>query len=711
MLKRLLLLCAAFTAAASSYADTGVYIQLDPDTKTGMIAGFAQEHTSGEVVLPSTTKRDGETYTVVGVLPHALDNMKNVTSVTIPASYKQLGNITSTTQDVTKMEGKGAAFLLNCSDLKKIEFDGASPLAKVTGAGILVSTDGKDTYLVPPRISVTDNTLRMSSTCTRIGAGAFNLNAGIATLAFPPELEFVAPDAGFHKMFQITNYQIASSNPTYKIYNNALINQKTSTLVSLPRYYQGGTSYYVDYTRTLYVGDYAFANNTSVVNYNLPGPLKGIGDYAFSGSAISAVTIYPDVDLSKGGKGAFSNCARLASITFKKADETIPADFASDCRILSQLTFEKGRPKSVGARAFRNCTSLSEFPFAADIQWGGDSIFANTGFTEVEYTAAVFSGQDVEAQGIFAGCRQLRKLDISGVVYLGNTNRLAVTKDFASDCPKLEEIIFPNYVDIVSAPFDGDNAIKKIILSNFTTSYKKVFTFTGAQNYEPKVYLQVPYGRETASSPISGLFGFTDGATGTVSYYCAGYYCPFDADKRVENALIYVPGGSKENYPEWANPKEMFSFSASGNEEGITVKCAPAFENVALDKVAFGYSDTVQFDGKTEVSTATPLSSIDKLILYYTVDDVAMWTQYPATVVTAATGVESVNISDAPYIRFGGKMLSFGAQSDYTICNLSGAVVMSGVASEVSLDGMAAGVYIVKIAADGKLLTAKIILD
>lgn len=708
MLKHFLLTLAALAGTATANAGFAVSCKLNPDDKTAVITTFQADLTSGRVELPTSVYSNGETYTIIGVEPHALDNMTEVTSVVIPGSYTQLGNITASSQDVSKMNGKGAAFLLNCPKLAKIEIDGTSSIVKVTGAGILVSADGKDTYLLPPLMDVPDNTLRMSSTCTRIGAGAFNLNSGIATLVFPSGLEYVAPDVGFHLMYQITAYEIAGSNPTYMIYNGALINKKTSTLVSLPRYYST-TTYYVDYTYTQNVGAYAFANNRSVVSYSLPAPIKQIGDYSFSGSYISQVTLYPEVNLSAGGKGAFSNCSRLTSINIKGEKVEIPADFASDCGELRSITFDGSRPAGVGARAFRNCNKLNQFPFAGDIQWRGDSIFANTGFTEIVYIPSVSVQQDQTTTGLFAGCNQLRKLDMSGITFIHSNSNLAITQNFASDCPKLEELHFPNYVDFRGFPFNGDNALKKIIMANYSRTEKNVFNFTGDKEYSPSIYLVVPYGKEMTSSPIANLVTYTDGATGKTDIYCAAYYCSFFSDEYDPNNRFYIPGGSRDNYPEWTDGEEMFSFSGVGDDNGITITCVPKMDNVVMDKVTFGYADTVNFDGNTEVKTTTPLSTISNILIYYKVNDVQMWTTYPATKISS-TGIESVSEKEALYATLSDKTLTFGRDADFSIFTTSGAMIMSGHAESVSLEDLESGVYVVTAAADGKAVSTKIVL-
>ncbi len=707
MLKHFLLTFAAFAGVASANANHALSIRVNEDDKTAVITGYQADLTNGKVELPTSINSQGTIYTIIGVLPHALDNMQDVTSVVIPASYTQLGNISASSQDVSRMAEHGGAFLLNCPKLAKIEIDGTSPIVKVTGAGILVSADGKDTYLLPPLMDVPDNTLKMSSTCTRIGAGAFNLNSGIATLVFPSGLEYVAPDAGFHQMYQISAYEIASSNTTFKIYNGALINLKTSTLVSLPRYYSA-TTYYVDYTYTQNVGAYAFANNRTVVSYSLPAPIKTIGDYSFSGSYISQATLYPEINLSAGGKGAFSNCSRLTSIEFKGKKVEIPSYFASNCGELRRVVFSESRPAGVGAGAFRNCTNLTEFPFAADIQWRGDSIFANTGFSEIKFEGSLYSNQDYQAKGLFAGCKYLEKINLSAVSFLSSGN-FVVGPDFASDCPKLKELRFPNYVDFVDYPFVNDNALETIVMANFSRTKKNVFNFTGDKHYSPSIYLTVPYGKEMTSSPVSGLVTYSDGASGNTNIYCAAYYCSFYSDDNDPNNRFFLPGGSLSNYPDWVDGQEMFSFSGVGNDEGITVTCVPKIDNIVMDKVTFGYSDTVEFDAKNEAITSTPLSTISNLLVYYKVDDVPMWTTYPATKISS-TGIDSAAAAQELKATLTGRMLSFGCEADFEIFTTSGVKVMAGRADSVSVESLPSGVYAVSAKAGGKVVTLKIAL-
>lgn len=709
MIRQLLFTFAAIASTVAANADFGFYYKLDTIAKTAIITGYDPQYTRGELELPLNISSGKYVYNIIGVKPHALDNMQEVTSVKIPAHYTQLGNITAEKQDVRKMSDNGGAFLINCPKLEKVSFTGENSVAKVTKGGILTSIDGKDTYLVPPRMALSDTRLKMSSTCTRIGAGAFAGNTGISTIVFPSGLEYVAPDAGFHLMHQISAYEIDASNKTFQIHNGALIDKKAGILISLPRYYNEGTSYFIDYTRTQIVGDYAFANNQFIVKYDIPAPIKQIGDYAFSGSNIGQATLFPDVDLSVKGKGAFKSCPRLTSIIFKGENFEIPSDFASDCENLLSVVCENRRPAGVGARAFRNCTKLNEFPFAGDIQWRGDSIFANTGFKEVKFAVSLYSVQENASKGLFTGCRELQKIDLGSVSFLNAGQYYPISTDFASNCPALRELIFPNFTDFSIDPFTGDNAIDKLVLSNFTRAQQKVIAYTTEGPHYPKVYLRVPAGHKSASSPLYEFFYYSFEAEGRISYYCAGYNSAFGPDEIVWTSDFYVPGGCTANYPSWTHCEEMFTLQAFGNENIMRVTCQPRFDNVKMERVVFGKGESVEFDDKGMAIAGAAVSTVEEFTVYYTVDDVPMWTIYPASTFSSSA-VTEITDDPADSIRCHDGILSFGTEADYSIYTTSGICVKKGRGAQASTAELPAAIYLVNATIGGRNVTTKIVL-
>lgn len=656
------------------------------------------------VIFGSTNR-----YEVVGIEPHALDGIKGMKTVRIPAEYVQLGNVTAKSQNVMYMPGYSAGLFEGCPDLETIEFKGTPTFVKQTGAGILTSVDGKDVYRVMPKKKLSTSELKMSKTGVRIGAGAFDCNSTISTIVFPPALEFVGSDGGLHTMAQVTEYKLEPDGSPYRIYNHALINLRDGVLVSLPRYVLDVTKYTVDMTKTTKIGDYAFANNATIVSYTIPAGVTRIGDYAFAGSMISTAEILPYINLSGYGKGAFMGCDLLSAIKLHGSGREIPADFARDCPNLVSVEFLDGRPAGIGARAFMNCRKLSKFPVSADIQFRGDSIFANTGFTDLSYEACLWQEQEKVTKGLFAGCQDLRRINMAPVSFFHRGDRMVFQEGFAANCPKLEEVVFPNYVDLRNGSFTGDNALDKIVIADFTREGRGIFTYTGDKKYTPDVYLRVPAGHQSCWSQADDLMVFTKGATGKANMYCAGYTCMFGEDP-IFYADIFMPGFCTQNYPGWyAHDKEMFSINAVGNDKGMSVECHPLLDNVVMTAVNFDKQDYKEFPaGGGAVTTDLSMKDVESFTVNYTVDGISMWTVYPASVFNT-TGIEDIATCGGVRVEDGSLIIPGGGEC--AVYSASGVKVAGGAGEVHSLAGLARGIYVATgTQAGGKAFNIKFVL-
>lgn len=709
MVKKLLplaLLAAPAVFASAETFDTYIHI-VDEEARTAIITGNNHgELSTSKLYLPiQIAWGNSGFYDIIGFQPGALDNIKGAKEIVIPETYTQLGNVTATSQDVTKMPGNGAGMFAGCPDLEKITFSATSSVARQTGAGIITSLDGKDIYFIPPKIKLSSTELKMSQTGVRIGAGAFDSNASIAKIVFPNALEYVAPNAGFHTMAQIGEYVLDPTDTPYRIYNSALINQKEGILVSLPRCWMDATKYTVDMTKTPKIGDYAFANNMFVISYTLPAGITQIGDYAFAGSCISSAEILPYVNLDVKGKGAFMNCGRLTSLTFYKEKLEIPEDFARGSDILSKVVFKNGRPAGIGARAFKDCRTLSKFPIAADIQFRGDSIFSNTGFTEIDYEVCLWKSQDIVTKGLFAGCKDLKKIDMSKVSFFHFNDRMQFYEGYASDCPKLEEVAFPNFINLHAGSFTGDNALDKIQLADFTHEADDIFTYTGDKKYNPDIYLRVPHSHETCWSDMDDLLCFTKGAEGTANLYCGGFRNTFGTHDVFFHIDTYVPGFTKANYPQWCEPREMFTLHATGDADGMRIECHPLLNNVLMTEVNFDKLDNVAFDAEGVAETDVDMADVDCFTVYYTIDGVRMWTRYPAFVLNQTVAVDKIETEDGVCVK--DRQLLLPGGGSFAIYAASGIRMAAGSSESYDLTSLSRGIYVATGVCGGKAFSVK----
>lgn len=125
-----------------------------------------------------------------------------------------------------------------------------------------------------------------------------------------------------------------------------------------------------------YVGSFAFANNSSIVEIILPASLSEIKDSAFTGSSIKKINLSACSNISRIWQYAFANCEALDTITFATFTSTDDMavklainDYAfSGCTKLVTLNL----PENLGtldSYAFENCTALETVNFVANAKF------------------------------------------------------------------------------------------------------------------------------------------------------------------------------------------------------------------------------------------------------------------------------------------------------------------------------------------------------
>lgn len=191
---------------------------------------------------------------------------------------------------------------------------------------------------------------------------------------------------------------------------------------------------------------------SALTEVKLPqGPGLTLGDGAFAGSALTAITL--DAAVDSIGMGAFSGCTSLTELTYPATARLGTAIF-QDCTGLQTVTVSS--PAVVPAYTFRGCTSLTEVDGSEQITSIG--------------------------QGAFMGCKALETFDFSNKLttlgdkaFMGsglkeaNLQQTAITavggQAFA-DTP-LTQAILPERLDSLGdGAFFGDSQLTTLVLPN-----------------------------------------------------------------------------------------------------------------------------------------------------------------------------------------------------------------------------------------------------
>ena len=158
------------------------------------------------------------------------------------------------------------------------------------------------------------------------------------------------------------------------------------------------------------IGDYAFANMTSVIDVHLPKTLTTIGKNSFAGCTALEVVKLPRT-LTGIGEAAFRGCSSLEEIEIPSGIKTIAPDTFSDCTSLESVVLNKGL-ETIDKRAFHNCSALKTIELPATLREIGEQAF---------YNCTALKGVTIKASPLairkdaFAGCSAINKVILDGV--------------------------------------------------------------------------------------------------------------------------------------------------------------------------------------------------------------------------------------------------------------------------------------------------------
>ena len=240
------------------------------------------------------------------------------------------------------------------------------------------------------------------------------------------------------------------------------------------------------------IGDYAFAECSSLTKISIPETVLSIGKEAFTFCGMESLRL-PD-NITEIGSAAFQNCRKLASVNIPNGIDHIASKLFHDCSSLESITLPEA-VTSIGANAFSRCSALNSLKIPAAVTEIGNGAFAHCGslmgftvprenpsFTtddkgvlfskdgsELICCPGGYTGEYVIPEGVvslrgtamyyngaFAGCEKLTKVTIANSVKeLGNY--------IFEDCIGLETVMIPKSISHLSRGlFSGCTALREV---------------------------------------------------------------------------------------------------------------------------------------------------------------------------------------------------------------------------------------------------------
>ncbi|MTK52459.1 leucine-rich repeat protein [Paludibacter sp.] len=323
-----LILCSLQAWAATTFTVDGVtYTITDPTNKKVAIGDGSNaaisKSTSGAFTIPSSVVYGGDTYEVNRINSSAFYGCYGLVSINIPSS------VTSVVANA----------FFSCTALTSILVDSNNPnyssndgvLFNKTQTMLIQYPLYKDGigYVIPSSVtSIEDGafmycsrltSINIPSSVTSIGDDAFAFCDKITNINIPSSVTFIGRQAFYYNK-ALASISVDSNNLNYSSNDGVLFNKAQTMLIQYPLKKPG-------------------------VAYDIPSSVASIGNDAFSGTALTSISIPRSVTSIL--HGAFANCNALSSITIPSSVTSIESNAFLGCTTLNSLYVNNVSPSNI----------------------------------------------------------------------------------------------------------------------------------------------------------------------------------------------------------------------------------------------------------------------------------------------------------------------------------------------------------------------------
>ena len=477
------LLSMPMLAEETTVTISGIYYQLNAETKLATVIKQSSGYYSGSIQIPESVEHEGVTYSVTSIGDGAFKDCSRLTSVTIPNSvtsieagaFAECTGLTSVTIPNSVTSIKNSAFydcsgltsvtigngvtsigndaFKNCQALREINIEeGNETYDSREGCNAIIET-ASNTLISGCKTSIIPNSV------TSIGDGAFEGCTGLTSVTIPNSVTSIKNRA-FYGCSGLTSIAIGSGvksigsegmagcsslakvycyaeNPPSNNYNSFDGTPINDASLYVPA---GSIDAYEndDWWRLFHTISALPQAEIDGVNYQLyPGfnvadVIALGGEEKYSGEVVIPESVVVDdvtYSVESIGQDAFKDCSGLTSVTISNSVESIGYSAFSGCSGLTSVTIGNS-VESIKNHAFNGCTGLTSVTIPNSVTSIGANAFLNcSGLTSVSIPNSVVSIDNYA----FTNCSALPSVTIPNSV-------VSIGKDVFSGCSSLVSI-------------------------------------------------------------------------------------------------------------------------------------------------------------------------------------------------------------------------------------------------------------------------------
>lgn len=425
------------------YTIDGLRYCLDETNGLAKFVGFNKSTDITSLVIPSTVRRDGKAYAVVGIESGNRYNGYNyyrqekLVSISLPKTLRYIGNCAfgyfpnmqylEIPENVTTM---GTDIFCESNKLKTLKMNAVTPPM----VGSFSGTDKRKVYVPDGSL----HAYRLASPwngCVLVGGEGTSVS--IDHVAAGELGHFILDKATY--LQEVNKLTVVSGN---------LNNDDWNTLKSMTNLVELDISGMA----VASIPSYTFDNKWGLEKIVLPKKLETIGYGAFRGTGLKEIEL-PE-NLTTLDSYAFHNCTSLVSVKMSGKLTGISGYCFQECRNLQKVELAEGL-QVIHDGAFYCCNSLQSIKFPSTLTSIGNESFYENDLREIDIPGSV---ENINRYAFYRN-KNLKKVTFrEGLINIGAST--------FSECESIDSIVCPSTLRMIdNSGFQSCKNLKKVQLN------------------------------------------------------------------------------------------------------------------------------------------------------------------------------------------------------------------------------------------------------